>query len=395
MRGLTDLTEAAPASPCCKPRPPCVGGTLARVVWNRRLPPRCPSAVLLRKSTPQARSVSTHRMYRREQPVPLRSCPAALCNNLSVLPLPAPGLTQFALVHGPSVQLLSATPDGLPVSQRQLQAKEGTGLSYPLITQAYWCVLPFRVLLVLTSQRGIQIYESDGSVMVYWHALDSGHAPPAQSLFARGIAASGHYICVGTCSGRVLVFDVPAKGPNIVLSEELDEHQVPVTDIAAEPAQGQDCVADVVTADDSGLLCVWKSGPEFKLLTRISGFETPCPSIQLWQGTIAAGYGDGQIRIFEASSGALHVQINAHGRAICALDLAPEAGKLLSGAEDSFVHIWKLSRNPDSGCIEVEHCYGECVTDTQVYGARFCDPQGSSFAVIGYDLAEILRYSCV
>nr|KAF6329455.1 WD repeat domain 54 [Pipistrellus kuhlii] len=33
-----------------------------------------------------------------------------------------------------------------------------------------------------------------------------------------------------------------------------------------------DCMADVVTADDSGLLCVWWSGPEFKLLTRIPGF---------------------------------------------------------------------------------------------------------------------------
>lgn len=42
---------------------------------------------------------------------------------------------------------------------------------------------------------------------------------------------------------------------------------------------------------------------------------------------------------------------------------------------------------------QVEHCHGECVPDTQVCGARFCDPSGSSFAVTGYDLAEILRFS--
>lgn len=237
------------------------------------------------------------------------------------------------------------------------------------------------------------MYESDGSVMVYWHALDSGDASPVQAMFARGIAASGHFICVGTWSGRVLVFDIPAKGPNIVLSEELAGHQTPVTDIATEAAQGQDCVADMVTADDSGLLCVWRSGPEFKLLTRIPGFGIPCPSVQLWQGAIAAGYGDGQVRLYEASTGTLHVQINAHARAICALDLAPEVGKLLSAAEDTFVHIWKLSRSPESGYVEVEHCHGECVPDTQVCGARFCDPSGSSFAVTGYDLAEILRFS--
>lgn len=44
---------------------------------------------------------------------------------------------------------------------------------------------------------------------------------------------------------------------------------------------------------------------------------------------------------------------------------------------------------------QVEHCHGECVPDTQVCGARFCDPSGSSFAVTGYDLAEILRFSSV
>ncbi|XP_037663175.1 WD repeat-containing protein 54 isoform X2 [Choloepus didactylus] len=334
----------------------------------------------------------TSSMFRRERSIPLRGSAAALCNNLSVLQLPTHNLTHFGVVHGPSAQLLSAAPEGVPLAQRQLHAKEGAGVSPPLITQVHWCVLPFRVLLVLTSHRGIQMYESDGSVMVYWHALNSGDASPVQAVFARGIAASGHFVCVGTWSGRVLVFDIPAKGPNIVLSEELARHQAPITDIATEPAQGQDCVADMVTADDSGLLCVWHSGPEFKLLTHIPGFGVPCPSVRLWQGIIAAGYGNGQVRLYEARTGSLHVQIHAHARAICALDLAPNTGKLLSTAEDTFVHIWKLSRNPESNSIEVEHGHGECVPDTQVCGARFCDPSGSSFAVTGYDLAEILRF---
>ncbi|XP_048208739.1 WD repeat-containing protein 54 [Perognathus longimembris pacificus] len=334
-------------------------------------------------------------MFRRERSIPLRGSAAPLCNNLSVLHLPARNLTHFGVVHGPNAQLLSAAPDGVPLAQRQLHAKEGAGVSPSLITQVHWCVLPFRVLLVLTSHRGIQMYESDGSTMVYWHALDSGDASSVQALFARGIAASGHFICVGTWSGRVLVFDIPAKGPNIVLSEELAEHQTPITDIATEPAQGQDGMADMVTADDSGLLCVWRTGPEFTLLTHIPGFGVPCPSVQLWQGIVAAGYGNGQVCLYEATTGNLHVKINAHARAICALDIAPEVGKLLSAAEDTFVHIWKLSRRPESGSIEVEHCHGECVSDTQVCGARFCESSGSSFAVTGYDLAEILRFTSV
>lgn len=115
----------------------------------------------------------------------------------------------------------------------------------------------------------------------------------------------------------------------------------------------------------------------------------------------------------------------------------PLPPQLLSGAEDSFVHVWNLSRNLDTddvevslGCgspgwelgpgarrsgpspprgalrfrctlvwllspLQIEHCHAECVTDTQVCGARFCDPEGNSFAVTGYDLSEIFRYSRV
>lgn len=35
----------------------------------------------------------------------------------------------------------------------------------------------------------------------------------------------------------------------------------------------QECIADMVSADDSGNLCVWKSGEDFQLLNKIPGFE--------------------------------------------------------------------------------------------------------------------------
>ncbi|KAB1267011.1 WD repeat-containing protein 54 [Camelus dromedarius] len=207
-------------------------------------------------------------MFRRERSIPLRGSAAALCNNLSVLQ--QRNLTHFGVVHGPSAQLLSAAPEGVPLAQRQLHAKEGAGM-----------------------------YESDGSVMVYWHALDSGDASLVQAVFARGIAASGHFICVGEgAEGRAFQGSPHRSDEELLTPDTSHRH-------CHEPAQGQ----------------------------------------------------------------------------------------LLSAAEDTFVHIWKLSRSPESGYIEVEHCHGACVPDTQVCGARFCDPSGSSFAVTGYDLAEILRFS--
>ncbi|KAM8939900.1 WD repeat-containing protein 54 [Pelodytes ibericus] len=333
-------------------------------------------------------------MYRKEKSIQMKSSTSALYNNLSVLPITDKSLTYFTVVHANTVNMVSASADGLNFSHRQLQSKEGSvAASSSLITQASWCVLPSRVLLVLTSQKGIQMYESDGSIMVYWHALDALETPQAQAVFARGIAAArGQHVCVGTSSGLVLVFDIPVKGTNITLAEVLAEHRDPITDIASESGGDVDAVADLVTADDAGVLCVWKVEEDFRLINKISAYGVTCSSVKLWAGIIAAAYGNGQIRVYDAGTGALNAEIDAHARWIYTLDIAPESGKLLSGAEDSFVQIWQLCRSEESGVIEVEHHHSECVTDTQICGARFCDPRGSSFSVTGYDLCEIIRY---
>ncbi|XP_067463921.1 WD repeat-containing protein 54 isoform X2 [Thunnus thynnus] len=216
----------------------------------------------------------------------------------------------------------------------------------------------------------------------------------AQAVFARGISAVWeNYICVGVSSGAILVFDVPSKGSNITLSEVLEEHKDSITDMASECSGSQECIADLVSADDSGNLCVWKSGEEFQLLNKIPGFDMSCSSVKLWKGTVVAGYGTGQIRLYEAVTGILHAEVNAHARWIYSLDIAPFSGLLLSAAEDSLVRVWHLTVTPESNSVEVAHLHNECVTDTQICGAKFCDGDGYAFAVTGYDLSEIIRYT--
>ncbi|OXB52973.1 hypothetical protein ASZ78_015153 [Callipepla squamata] len=359
-------------------------------------------------------------MYRRDGSVALRGSSAPLYNNLSVLRPPHKPAACLGTVHGHAVTVVTAGGDAAGSAQRQLQPRAGGGAS--LVTQAAWCVLPARILLVLTCQKGIEMYESDGSIMVYWHALDVTEHPPGKSAAGtqsgapwehklclpegslqqanvssawRPPSTSSSHPCAGMSSGMVLVFDIPHKGTNITVSEVLKEHHDPITDIAAELGQAPDGAGDLVTADDAGTLCVWGSAEDFALLTRIPGFGWTCSSVKLWNGLIAAGYGSGQIRLYEAGTGALRAEVSAHARWIYALDLAPATGQLLSGAEDSFVHVWKICRNPDTDDVEMEHCHAECVTDTQICGARFCDPDGNSFAVTGYDLSEIFRYSRV
>lgn len=58
-----------------------------------------------------------------------------------------------------------------------------------------------------------------------------------------------------------------------------------------------------------------------------------CSSVKLWKGTVVAGYGTGQIRIYEAVTGILHAEVNAHARWIYSLDIAPFSGLVSSVAE--------------------------------------------------------------
>lgn len=122
--------------------------------------------------------------------------------------------------------------------------------------------------------------------------------------------------------------------------------------------------------------------------------------------------------------------------------------QLLSAAEDSLVRVWHLTMTPETNTVEViapraqykayfccwftlnthlmavsptfnfshvgfsptllctscsqcvfpilfqvAHLHNECVTDTQICGAKFCDGDGYAFAVTGYDLSEIIRYT--
>nr|XP_029492891.1 WD repeat-containing protein 54 [Oncorhynchus nerka] len=355
-------------------------------------------------------------MYHKEKSIQMKSSASALYNNLSVLRIAPRSLTYFTVVHANMVNMVSASWDGLNYSHRQLQSKEANvATSSSLIMQAAWCVLPSRDILVLTSQKGIQMYESDGSIMVYWHALDTpetqtgnfslpwmgvftmdGCLCHGEQWFARGIAAVREkYICVGISSGSMLVFDVPIKGSNITLSEVLEEHKESITDLASECSGSLECIADMVSADDSGNLCVWKSGEDFQLLNKIPGFDMSCSSVKLWKGTVVAGYGTGQIRLYEAVTGIVHAEVNAHARWIYSLDIAPFSGLLLSAAEDSLVRVWHLTMTPETNSVEIVHMYNECVTDTQICGAKFCDGDGYAFAVTGYDLSEIIRYTQV
>ncbi|XP_075053905.1 olfactory receptor class A-like protein 1 [Mixophyes fleayi] len=69
-----------------------------------------------------------------------------------------------------------------------------------------------------------------------------------------------------------------ALSPIVIIATNPKLHQVC---IACETNGGKDMAADLVTADDAGVLCVWKSREDFKLVTKISAYGITCSSSKI------------------------------------------------------------------------------------------------------------------
>ncbi|XP_006816432.1 WD repeat domain 54-like [Saccoglossus kowalevskii] len=309
-------------------------------------------------------------MYNRDKSVQIKGSASCLYNNLSILSMPDKNVTCYATVHKTVVNIANCSGDAMNIQHRQVSCKEmGTPSGNSMILQAKFCEFPSRSMLVILSQRGIQIFEPDGSVMLFWHAFGSADCGLAGEIFARGVTSCGDsHMAVGTAKGTLLIFNIPPKGPNITMSETLTGHSYAVTDL-----QNQDNI--MASADDSGCIIVWKAGNPFSRLSKIAGSGSSCTSVCLFSGFVAAAYGSGHIRIFDSSRGSLLVEI-------C----------LVSASEDSFVRVWEVKKDSES-YPKVEMKFSDCITDVQLCGAKFTNKNGRSFGLTGYDHNEVVCYS--
>ncbi|KAK7488695.1 hypothetical protein BaRGS_00019992 [Batillaria attramentaria] len=322
-------------------------------------------------------------MLRREKPITLKGSASSLCNNLSVLVFEDKRQISYAVTHKYAVNVLTASTDGTSVTAKQVVCKEPSATQgNPFLMQAKWVTTASRCILVLTTQRGIQMFEPDGSAMIYWHGLsDTGDT--SSTNFARGVTGVGDCVCIGTESGKILVFNIPAKGTNITLKNTLKGHSSPVCDLTSEGNV-------IASSDNQGNIFIWKfSGSDAQQVASISGSGCPCNCLGLWKGVVVGGYASGHLRVFSATTGKLGAEVTAHARSINAIDVATERGLVLSVSDDAFLRLWQLKPgNPP----QIEYKHAENVTDLQLVGGKFVDPQGRALCLTGYDHNEIVFY---
>ncbi|KAK3590023.1 hypothetical protein CHS0354_041048 [Potamilus streckersoni] len=326
-------------------------------------------------------------MYRRDKPIAFKSSVSLLVNNLTCYINLEKGSLNYAAVHRYLVNIVSSTPDGSQVTHKQIMCKEpsATQQGTSMIIQVKWVTLPARVVLVITSIKGIQMFEYDGSAMLYWHALKDHAENADQCNFGRGIAGVGeNLICIGSETGEIMVFSIPSKGPNVALKETLKGHKSAICDLTSDHN-------NLYSSDDEGNIIMWTlQGSQIQQTGKIPGSGDPVSSIEVWKSIIVASYGNGQIKAYSAKTGKVGAVVNAHARWINAVSVAKGTGLVLTASEDSFVKVWQLNEGPTP---ELEFKFAECVTDLQLVGAQFVDENGKAFAVTGYDSPDLIFFS--
>ncbi|CAD5117886.1 DgyrCDS6630 [Dimorphilus gyrociliatus] len=327
-------------------------------------------------------------MYKREKSLNIKGSASAVCNNLSVNVQPDKDRITYAVVHKSVVNITTSSVDGRNIAARQVVCKEQSSTASCIIIQAKIVTVAGRQILVVTSQKGIHMYELEGLLPIYAHTLPEPE-PACTCTLAKGIAVLlNNVITIGTYEGHVMVLSIPGKGNNIQLVETLRNHSFPISAL--------DGIGDILAVvDERGQISTWRAGQPFeKLLVGTVGINPSdcvtslvlCPN-----DLIACSTTSGCIRFLSFQTCCTLAHIDAHARCITSLSIAPSSGLILSTSEDSTVRVWKVARSKSDLDIKLE--FSEHIKDAQLQGGAFLSPNGYAFAASYYDSSELVFFT--
>lgn len=320
-------------------------------------------------------------MFQKNDDYSLEGSCSALSNNLCIFK-ETNDKVYLCCVHKSSVNLMIINSDGS--SFCHLLSLKKSSFNVPLILQAKWIKIKKSVILVIATERGIQVFDQNGKILIYSYPLPLNIDETTEAIFTRGIASCGdNFFCVGTSRGEILIFQTIDEGNSIDLTETVQAHNVAISCMNGRENK-------LISSDDDGNIYLWEYDNCLKKLKTFEKFNCPCTSLALWKDLVFAAYASGQLRIFSQNSGSILAEVTAHARWITAVDIAEESGLALSVSEDSFVRIWQLQNDQNS---IISHRFSCRITDTQLCGGCFTDGFGKEFYTTGYELNEVIKFS--
>jgi len=236
--------------------------------------------------------------------------------------------------------------------------------------------------LAVVSDIGLHLFDSTGEEQLAYFSIAAipGYrtdSDPVRSTYCCGIGGLpfSPLLLVGTSFGAVAIVHYDAVSKELDLERVLEGHHRSICAICVTSTS-------IVTGDEIGSVIVWNSD-DFTLHTQFPSMGHPCSCIGVRGDTVIAGYASGVVRVYRISLGRLVFEIDAHCRALNALDLHPNQDAFATVGEDGCVCIWQL---PDTKRnIPFRLASSSYKPDHMLVGVSFIRDTISQLAVVAFD----------
>jgi WD40 repeat protein/predicted Ser/Thr protein kinase len=237
-----------------------------------------------------------------------------------------------------------------------------------------------RRTLVGTQRAGLQAasavaYSPDGSLIAtgalavrLWDAetgeLVASFASIPPGISALAFSRDGRRLVSGTSRGEGLVWDVSTFGGTVL--RRTGQH-ISGSDLSRDGAR-------MVITYGRSIEVIETGSPDITHSWQIEADPTEAQralAISPDGKWVAAGWGDGVLRIWELASGQEIASLSGHGGRITALDWSPDGRRVVTGSVDSTVRIWDL---------ESKRAFAELTMQDQVRDVDY-SPDGRWIAI--------------
>ncbi|CAG0888995.1 unnamed protein product [Cyprideis torosa] len=339
-----------------------------------------------------------------DDPLPLESSASLLFDNLVIHPKNDQwDDISFGVIHKNVLCVTFLEKDQLP-GMRLVPLRNTLNLEKPSaasvqMMQVSWCTLTSTTILLAISTEGIQIFSEMGEKLLFHHEFLSPDSGEPTWEMAQGITYAGDTIFIGCSRGDILEIRFWSGCREVALSRMRGCH--PNTAVTA--LCFMTTLVRLVSADEKGVINVWKPGDNLIRVASSMPFESCVTCLKCWKSLIIAGFATGHLRIFDlkrllkSEPGEANslltlkttAESSAHVRPVSGIAVSKRRGWALTCAEDTLIRLWELKLDKES-----LHCLASvALNNAPLTGVAFLKPDASKFAVSVYDIAELQVYS--
>jgi len=251
-------------------------------------------------------------------------------------------------------------------------------------------------VLCVSSTSGTQIYNEDCSVLRHLAPLDEpsvGNDEAVKHHQGACLVPDRQHVIIGTWKGSIIVLHAPsAESFNMLSVASSDSSNSPGSKSVVSDLCYNACAQVVVSVHRGGYANFWTPSDAGKytcgeplMLSDAVDLVSPVAVASLGPRIVVA-CGPGQLKLFDAVSKELQVEVTAHARWITALavqDTTDECSHIATVGEDTVLNVWTVSA---SG--EVGFAHSSSVTNKLLTGVAFHE---GGIAVTAYDSAELYK----